>query len=146
MLLLMSQKRFLNLLDMLFKKSAKLQKTFDGNTVKESYSCTDKMTSINVSHNKKIIKESTDNKVPYNCRVKEECPFDGKCQKTDIIYECFGPTINNPNKVYLGKAKGNFKIMYCNHKASFKSRQGEKASHFLNIFWGCRTNTTEIDY
>ena len=46
MLLLLSRKTVLNLVDKLFPKSAKLHKIFDGNTVKEIYSCTENMANI----------------------------------------------------------------------------------------------------
>ena len=66
---------------------------------------------------------------PGNCRIKEECPGDGMCRKTNVIYKCVGSTINDPNKVYDETAKGDFKKKrYCNHKASLKSRHGEKNS------------------
>ena len=48
-------KRFLNLLDQHFPKSNKLHAIFNRNTVKVSYSCTQNMSSMIKSHNKKVI-------------------------------------------------------------------------------------------
>ena len=48
-------KRFLNLLDQHFPKSNKLHEIFNRNTVKVSYSCTQNMSSMIKSHNKKVI-------------------------------------------------------------------------------------------
>ena len=47
-------KRFLNLLDQDFPKSRKLHAIFNRKTVNVSYSCTQNMTSMIKSHNKKL--------------------------------------------------------------------------------------------
>ena len=48
-------KQFLNLIDQHFPKSNKLHVIFNRNTVKVSYSCTQNMSSMIKSHNKKVI-------------------------------------------------------------------------------------------
>ena len=60
------------------------------------------------SHNKKVIKDVKELK-SFNCRVKSECPLNGQCQFTDIIYKCTVLSPDKPNKLYLGTAEGDFK-------------------------------------
>ena len=48
-------KRFLNLIDQHFLESNKLHTIFNRNTLKVSYSCTQNMSSMIKSHNKKVI-------------------------------------------------------------------------------------------
>ena len=52
-----------------------------------------------------------------NCRVKEECPIDGKCQTMDAVYDC---RVTSPalQKIYFGLAEGKLKQRYHNFKKS----------------------------
>ena len=72
-------KRFLNLLDQHFPKSNKLHAIFNRNTVKVSYSCTQNMSSMIKSHNKKVINKDVKESKPCNCRVKAECSLNDQC-------------------------------------------------------------------
>ena len=38
-------------------------------------------------HNSKIVSLSCNQLALCNCRVKEECPIDGKCQTMDAVYD-----------------------------------------------------------
>ena len=51
-----------------------------------------------------------------------DCPLDSNCQARDIIYKSIALATINPEKVYLGKSKGNSKNRYYNHKTSFNNR------------------------
>ena len=64
-------KRFLNLQDQYFPKQHKLHKFFNRNNVKNSYSCTENMSSFILSHNKKLSNSRTGNIKP----CKDECPL-----------------------------------------------------------------------
>ena len=77
-------KRFLNLLHQHFPKSNKLHAIFNRNTVKVSYSCTQNMSSMIKSHNKKVTNKDVKESKSCNCRVKSKCPLNGQCQVTDI--------------------------------------------------------------
>ena len=61
------------------------------------------------SHNKKVIKKGVKELESCSCRVKSECPLNGQCQTTDTIYKCTVLSPKEPNKVYLGMAKGDLK-------------------------------------
>ena len=92
-------KRFLNLLDQHFPKSNKLHAIFNRNTVKASYSCTQNMSSMIRSHNKKVINKDDKESKSCNCRIKSECPLNGQCQVTDIMYKCTALSPDKPKKV-----------------------------------------------
>ena len=85
-------KQFLNLLDIIFPKSNKLHKIFDRNTVKVSYCCTENLSSIIKTDNKKVTNEKITPRYQRNCKNRNECPLDGHCQTSDIIYKCFAST------------------------------------------------------
>ena len=48
------------------------------------------------------------------CRVKSNCPLDGKCLHECIVYEA-NVVANNECKEYFGTAEGEFKLRYNNH-------------------------------
>ena len=82
--------------------------------------CTQNVTSIIKSHNKKLINTSIRNTLPCNCRKKHECPLDSKCRAENIVYKCFASIHGYPNKVYLGAA-GDFKQRFYNPRMSFNN-------------------------
>ena len=49
------------------------------------------------SHNKKVINNDVKELKSCNCRVKSECPLNGQCQVTDVIYKC---TVLSPEKPF----------------------------------------------
>ena len=63
-------RRFLQLLRHHFSLSNKLHKTFNKNTIKESYCWIQNVSSIIKSYNKKPINTSIKNTLPCNCRNK----------------------------------------------------------------------------
>ena len=62
--------QILNLLDIHFPKSNKLHKIFNRNTVKVSYCCTENLSSIIKTHNKKVTNEKITPKDQCNCKNK----------------------------------------------------------------------------
>ena len=126
-------KRFLNLIDQHFPKSNKLHSIFNRNTVTVSYSCTQNMSSMIKSHNKKVINKDVKELKSCNCRVKSECPLDDQCQVTDIIYKCNVLSSDKPNKVYFGTAEGDFKKRFYRHRKSFNN-EGSANDTTLSIY------------
>ena len=120
----------MNLIDQHFPKSNKLHAIFNRNTVKVSYSCTQNMSSMIKSHNKKVINKDVKKLKSYNCRVKSECPLNGQCQVTDIIYKCTVLCPEKPNKVYLGIAEGDFKKRFYNNRKSFNNEASANHTTF----------------
>ena len=104
-------KLFFNALNKHFPKSHKYSKIFNRNNIKLSYSCTGSMKTKISSHNKQILKKhctSSDNVRTCNCRNPSDCPLDGNCLKSAIIYK--GTLAhNNISKTYIGCTETTFK-------------------------------------
>ena len=107
---------FLNLLDKHFHKEHKLNKIFNRNSVKVSYSCTRNIEHIIKNHNRKItesyIEKSAEAK--SNCKEKNRCPLEGNCLIKNIVYMTTVKTKTNTSS-YVGMTGNNFKTRYYNH-------------------------------
>ena len=79
------------------------------------------MSSMIKSHNKKVINKEVKELKSCNCRVKSECPLNGQCQITSILYKCTLLSPGKPNKVYLGTAGADFIKQFYNHRKSFSN-------------------------
>ena len=95
---------------------------FSTDTLKLSYSCMPNMKSIISSHNKHVLsKTNTPIQQPdtCNCRKKPECPLEGNCLQTNVIYQA---TVTTETR---------------NHQTSFrhsKRRNGtELSKHVWNL-------------
>ena len=88
----------------------------DGFSLYLSFTCTENLSSIVKAHNKKVTNEKITPRDQGNCKNKNDCPLDGNCQTSDIIYKCIASTTVNPDKIYLGTAEGNFKQRHNNRK------------------------------
>ena len=78
-----------------------------------------------------------------NCKNRKDCPLDGNCQTSDIIYKYIASTTVNPDKIYLGTAEGNFKKRYYNHKTSFKNRGKANGTTLLKYVWKVKNKYKE---
>ena len=121
-------KLFLNFLDVHFPKSNQFHKIFNRGTVKVSYRCTENLSSIIKTPNKKVIYEKITPKDPSNCRNRNDCPLDSKC-----IYKCTASTTINLDKVYLGIAEGNLKKAILQSQDIIKKRKNGDWRHPLKI-------------
>ena len=77
-------------IDESFPKNHPLNKIFNRNTLKLSYSCMPNVQSIISSQNKTIIRKeaSKNTATERNCRAKDACPLQGECQtKAVVIYQ-----------------------------------------------------------
>ena len=135
-------KKFLDLLDKHFPKSAKLHKIFNRNNVKVSYSCTENMKSIINPHNKKVTTQNTVITPPCNCRSKEECPLEDHCKIENIIYKCVASTSVNEDKPHLGTAE-EFKQRFYNHKKSFRNKRYSNETTLSKYIWDIKEKYNE---
>ena len=93
------------------------QARFNWNTVKVSYSCMRNVAQIIKKHNQQISSHKEKPIPSCNCRNKDECPMNGKCQVQNVVYKCtVSATPNFPKRVYLGVAEGDWKLRFYNHK------------------------------
>ena len=105
-------KCFLFLIDQHFPKSNPLHNIFNQNTIKLSYSCMSNVKSIISSHNKSVIRKSTNSdkdKKNCNCRKPEKCPMDGNCNVESIIYQA-EVTSQTTRETYTGLCDTAFKL------------------------------------
>ena len=131
-------RKFLNLITKHFSSGHKLNKIFNKNTVKVSYSCMKNVKSIITGHNRKIIRAfkapSALRSKTCNCRTKSDCPLRGNCLVKSIVYKAT-VTHGNTSKVYIGNTGGEFKDRFRNHTKSFNNAQYETETVLSKHIW-----------
>ena len=133
-------KCFLSLIDQHFPKSNPLHKIFNRNTIKLSYSCMNNVKSIISSHNKSVIRKSTNSdkdKKNCNCQKPEKCPMDGNCNIESIIYQA-EVTSQTTKETYVGLCDTAFKLRYRNHTSSFRNKQYRNATELSKHVWNLK--------
>ena len=133
-------KSFLKLIDKHFTKDNDLYKVFNRNNVKVSYSCTQNVKSIINSHNKKVSAKKNVEKLECNCRKKNECPLNGDCRTSSIVYKCNITAPNHPNKVYIGLTAQEFKDRLQGHNTTFKHEKYRHSTSLSNYVWSLKDN------
>ena len=135
-------KKFLALVDQHFPKDHQLHKICNRNNLKVSYSCMDNMATRVKAHNNKITCQTTNNtNETCNCRKKDDCPLQGKCTTTNIIYEA-KVTTPNEEKTYIGLTATTFKARYTTHKASFKHQEKRNQTQLSKFIWKLKDEGT----
>lgn len=133
-------REFLKAVNECFPEGHVLRPICNKNTLKLSYSCMPNVKSIIDAHNKQ--KVNTDTKKvdkPCNCRNKNECPLQGQCRATEIVYQATVTSSNNQTETYIGLASTEFKSRFNNHTASFdpakedKRNSTELSKHIWNL-------------
>ena len=105
-------KNFLHLVETHFNKETKykeahiLSKIFDRSKVKVSYCTMNNMKKHISKHNVKICQKPDNSNVTNvakcNCRVKDECPLNGECLTTSVVYQASVRCDNsNVEKTYV---------------------------------------------
>ena len=87
------------------------------------------MGAIISSHNKKILKEYEEKETveeKCSCNDEVDCPLEGKCLETEIVYQATASSTDGSTKFYTGLTEPKFKLRFNNHK---KSLTHEKYSH-----------------
>ena len=148
-------KYFLKLVDKHFKHGNKLQKIFNRKTLKISYSCTKNIFQIIDSHNKNITKDFQDQinnrnnknnnnnnnnnnngiKKECNCKPREICPMNGRCNLNNVIYQAIIYPKENitDKKTYIGLASTKWKERFFNHKFTFSHEHLKTTRHYQKI-------------
>ena len=107
-------KEFFKLIRKHLPRNHSFRKILNLNTIKISYSSMENMKNLIKQHNARVLKNHEHSeKRSCNCRVKDNCPLDGKC-----LYECIvhhaNVVTNNECKEYFGTAEREFKLRYSN--------------------------------
>ena len=129
-------KIFLQLIKKHFPKGNLLNKIFNKNTVKISYSCMGNIASIISGHNKNILETKEEEVWGCNCRTKESCPIENKCLTPKIVYRA--DVVNNTNdeqKFYLRVSETPFKERFRNHTKEFKNVRYRNSTELSKYVW-----------
>ena len=113
--------KFLSLVDKCFPPGHPLKKICNRNTLKLSYRCTPNIGTIISSKNSKLLQPPIQKTKMCNCRQPQNCPVDGNCLDTSIIYKA---TVNEQNgkvNTYTGLTCNDFKTRWGSHKHSFNN-------------------------
>ena len=148
-------KEFLKLLDKHFPPHNKFRKIFNRRSVKVSYSCLPSMNSKINQHNKKILREpiiSTEEEQSANTRICNcpediECPFNGTCLDTDVLYEAelTSSLRNYGKKYYKGICSTEWKVRYGNHKKAFRHEKYMKETELSKEVWRIKKKGGNFD-
>ena len=100
------------------------------------------MQQIITRHNKKILTEHQQPQQPAdttrkcNCRKGNQCPMDGSCLSSGIIYQATVSKSDNDRKeIYLGLCDTTFKARLANHTASLKHSQKRHSTTLSHYIW-----------
>ena len=87
-------------------------------------------------HNKHVLSNAntpTPQPDTCNCRKKSDCPLEGKCLQTDVIYQATVST-ETATETYVGLAT-NFKERYRNHETSFRHSKRRNETQLSKYVW-----------
>ena len=74
-------------------------------------------------HNSRILRDPPPaSERNCNCRKPDECPLNGECLSSDIVYKAVIKT-DQDSKEYIGSCSTTFKLRYDNHKSSLANRK-----------------------
>ena len=121
----------------MFKKKTNhpLKKIFNKNTLKLSYSCMPNLERKIDTHNKSLLQKRTPTPEKLcNCRAQPNCPLNGICLTTNIIYQATVECDDN-KETYIGLTGDQFKSRYRNHTASFRDTRKRNATELSKHIW-----------
>ena len=131
-------KEFFKLLNKHFPRNSELNKLFNKNTVKLSYSCTKNMDAIITAHNNRVM--HTNNEIYFcNCRQQRECPLQNKCLTPSLVYKAIVTNnVDDEKKFYIGLTETDFKQRFNNHTKSFRHRKYSKETELSKYVWNLK--------
>ena len=92
------------------------------------------MSSVIKQHNYKVSSTTENEDQLCNCRNKENCPLDGRCLQTCIVYKADVIT-NKDSHLYFGASDGEFKSRYNNYTNSFCHRYHKQDTELSKHIW-----------
>ena len=128
-------RRFLNLVGKPFPKENNLHKISNKNMLKVSYSCSQNMTQIINSHNKKVKQTKKEESLSCNCRQKNDCPMDGKCRTMNTVYKCIASVPTKPDKSYIGLSEDEWQKHYYDHRKLFRNQRYQSETMLSSYVW-----------
>ena len=142
-------RKFFNLLDKCFPPNHQLRRLLNRNTVKLSYSCMPNVQQLISAHNKKILNKPGLDRIAEdkecNCRQEAQCPLNGKCLTSGIIYQATVTRADNQEKdTYIGLTENTFKTRYANHVYSFNHEDKRSATTLSEHIWNLKNNNVQF--
>ena len=137
-------KQFLHLIQKHFPANHKYRSLFNKNNLKLSYSCMPNVEQIIKTHNVKVLNEEKTETRECNCRRKNECPLDGKCLISCIVYKAEVTCVEG-KRVYYGSCMGPFKERYRNHKKSFNNRTYSEETKLSKFVWELKDKNEQYE-
>ena len=131
-------RKFINIIDTCFPPTHSLHKVFNRHTLKLSYSCMPNMKQHIDSHNRRLLssQQSTTTNRTCNCRVRNNCPLDGNCLTTNIIYQAIVTKEDTGTEsTYIGLCTTDFKSRFRNHTASFTHSDKQNSTELSKHIW-----------
>ena len=134
---------FFKFLSKHFPPNSKLNKIFNCNTIKISYSCMRNIGSIISSHNRATLHPAT-TFYGCNCRVKDSRPLNGECLIPTLVYIADIKDNSNKKKYYLGLSETTFKEHYRNHKKESNHSKYQSSTELSKYIWKLKRD--KIDF
>ena len=135
--------KFLRLVIKHFPKESPLHKIFNRHTLKVSYSCLPNVASTICSVNRKLRKDHPVENA-CNCRVKSECPLNGKCQTDCVVYRAAVTDPRSGNEMdYLGLTALPFKLRYANHLTSMRHERYKHQTELAKHIWALKQDNVQ---
>ena len=143
-------RRFRSLVLKHFPKASKLNKIFNPNTLKVSYSCMPNMAAVIRQHNSTIINsqpsapDNAGSTSKCNCRVKANWPMNGECMVQSVVYRA---TVRSQDteKVYTGLTASTFKQRFNSHQHSMRHRKHRHSTALSNYVWSLKDQDIAFD-
>ena len=138
-------KEFFKLIRKDFSRNHSFRKILNVTTIKISYSSMKSMKNLIKQHSARVLKnQEHSEKRSCSCRVKDNCPFDGKCLQECIVYQANVVT-NNECKEYFETAEGEFKIRHNNYIMSFRHKKCVNDTELSKYLWKLKEENTDYN-
>ena len=105
------------------------------NTVKLSYRCLPNMENIISKHNAKVMKPPADETSKCNCRKDRDCPLQGKCLTSSVVYQATVTPDTGKEENYIGLTSNTFKQRWSQHKCSFNNKSKANETTLSQYIW-----------
>ena len=101
------------------------------------------------AHNKRLLNEDAKlhaiQENTCNCRRKNNCPLEGKCQSKEIVYQATEINEdNNTQETYVGLTERTFMTRYLNHTSSFRNEKSKNATELSKHIWSLKESNTRF--
>ena len=138
-------KEFFKLIRKHFSRNHSFRKILNLTTIKISYSSMKNMKNLIRQHNVRVLKnQEHSEKRSCNCRVNDNCPFDGKCLRECIVYQANVVT-NNECKEYFETAEGELKFCHNNYIMSFRHKKCVNDTELSKYLWKLKEENTDYN-